>query len=242
MEVEMNIIFEYAVKFVCGKSDGTVVAPGEYWTAINVHNPAYRDVGFRKKIAIALPGEKPGPVSEFFRAKLGPDEALEIDREDILKHAESGDGLLKGFVVIQSHVELDVVAVYTAAGRDQLVETLHTERVPPRRLEVGLPDLVPVSDEQGFFCRIKDHALIVTVKNQGTSGAGPTVTEVDFGKYGKVAQPTPALAPGAAVDLAFPIPTSCFDPDCSFRIAVDANNEVVESDEGNNFASGMCLG
>jgi hypothetical protein len=36
-EIEMNIIFQYSAKFVCGKSDGKVVAPGEYWTAINVH-------------------------------------------------------------------------------------------------------------------------------------------------------------------------------------------------------------
>jgi hypothetical protein len=41
--------------------------------------------------------------------------------------------LLKGFVVVESDVELDVVAVYAAAGQDDQVETLHTERVPPRR-------------------------------------------------------------------------------------------------------------
>lgn len=41
---------------------------------------------------------------------------------------------IKGFVVIQSQFELDVVVVYTAAGADGAVETLHTERVPPRRI------------------------------------------------------------------------------------------------------------
>src|SRR5262249_51569475 len=46
-------IFEYAVKFVCGKSEGKIVAPGEYFTAINVHNPNdEKPVGFRKKFAI----------------------------------------------------------------------------------------------------------------------------------------------------------------------------------------------
>lgn len=139
----MNIIFQYAVKFVCGTSHGDVAAPGEYWTAINVHNPTPANTRFRKKIAIALPGEQPGPVSSFDVARLGPDEALEIDRKDIFKHAESEDEFLKGFVVIQSYVELDVVAVYTAAGGEKQVETLHTERVRPRRLEVGLPDLPP---------------------------------------------------------------------------------------------------
>jgi hypothetical protein len=46
-------------------------------------------------------------------------------------------GFLKGFVVIESEVELDVVAVYTAAGAQKQVETLHTERVPARRLTAG---------------------------------------------------------------------------------------------------------
>jgi len=241
----MNIIFQYAVKFVCGKSEGRVVAPGRYWTAINVHNPTYTPVSFRKKIAIALPHEQPGPVSEFFEAKLDRDEALEIDCEDIFKHANADTDFLKGFVVIQSPVELDVVAVYTAAGANDLVETLHTEHVSPRRLEVGLPDLIPVPDPQpGIgFCRRDDQGrLIVTVRNQGASGAGPSTTTVDFGAFGTVSLATPALGPGDSVDLLFPIPPGCFNPDCHFRITVDANHQVVESDEGNNFASGTCLG
>ena len=136
-ENTMNIIFEYAVKFVQGKSEGRVVAPGEYWTAINVHNPNSHPIKFRKKIAIALPGEEPGPVSQFFDAKLEPDEALEIDRDDIFRRANSNESFLKGFVVIQSEMELDVVAFYTAAGTgtNQRIETLHSERVLPRRLE-----------------------------------------------------------------------------------------------------------
>jgi len=238
----MNIIFEYAVKVVLGQSDGSVVAPGEYWTAVNVHNPGNTWIRFKKKIAIALPGEKAGPVSRFFIAKLGPDEALEIDRDDIFQHAHYDQKFLKGFVVIQSPVELDVVAVYTAAGKDKHVQTFHTERVSPRRLEVGLPDLIPVPDENGFFCRREESMLIVTVRNQGNAGAGPSTTEVDFGTYGKIQLPTPPLGPGAEIDLKFPIPFGCFDPDCEFRITVDVNNQVDESDEGNNFASGTCLG
>jgi hypothetical protein len=237
----MNLIFQYAVKVVLGKSEGEVVAPGDYWTAINVHNPTYTTVKFRKKVAIGLPKEQPGPVSRFFEAKLGPDEALEIDRRDIFHHVDA-DRFLKGFVVIESPVELDVVAVYTAAGREGFVETLHLERVAPRRLEVGLPDLVPVPDAQGSFCKRADGHLIVTVANQGSTGAGPSTTRVDFGAYGAIDLPTPALAAGASVDLKFPIPPGCFDPDCEFRIVVDVNNVVVESDEGNNFASGVCLG
>lgn len=138
-----QVIFQYAAKFVCGKSTGKVVAPGLYFTAVNVHNPTYTTIGFRAKVAVALPGLRPGPVSEFYEAKLGPDEALEIDCPDIhnrniFKFPQPiRASFLKGFVVIESDVELDVVAVYTAAGKEELVETLHTERVPARRLAAG---------------------------------------------------------------------------------------------------------
>jgi hypothetical protein len=123
---------QYAVKFICGKSDSGVVAPGTYFTAVNVHNPAKEPVAFRKKFAVALPGERPGRVSRFFEAKLGPDEAFEIDCADILQRTGVGRGFLKGFVVLESVSELDVVAVYTAAGATGQVETLEIERVAAR--------------------------------------------------------------------------------------------------------------
>ncbi|QRN98948.1 hypothetical protein JRI60_07930 [Archangium violaceum] len=132
-----RVTFQYAAKFVCGKSDGEVVAPGTYFTAVNVHNPTSTTIRFSVKVAVGLPGLKPGPVSKFHDARLGPDEALEIDTRDIFKIATTRGDFLKGFVVIQSETELDVVAVYTAAGREGQVETLHTERVGPRSLKAG---------------------------------------------------------------------------------------------------------
>jgi hypothetical protein len=132
--------FEYAVKLICGAAipakgqpDPGVVAHGVYYTAINVHNPGKEPVEFVKKIAQALPGEKAGRVSRFFSASLKPDEALEIDCPDILKLFDAG-GFVKGFVVIQSKSELDVVAVYTAApSATGTVVTLELERVPARK-------------------------------------------------------------------------------------------------------------
>lgn len=129
--------FQYAVKFVCGKSPGEVTAPGVYFTAIDVHNPTGRGFGFRKKFVIAPPLEKAGPAPKVAGAELGPDQAFEIDCQDILKHLVIGEqatpAFVKGFVVIESGAELDVVAVYTAAGASGQVETLHIERVQPRR-------------------------------------------------------------------------------------------------------------
>jgi hypothetical protein len=235
----MHIVFQYAAKVVEGRSDGDVVSPGEYWTAVNIHNPTHHTVKFRYKVAVALP-RKPGPVTDFHSLRLRTDEALEIDRETILKLVD--ERFVKGFVVIESPVELDVVALYTATPAEG-VETIHTERVPARRVEIRLPDLIPSPDENGSFCKRDDQGnLIVTVCNQGSAPAGPSITEVDFGPYGTVSMPTPPLAAGACVDLKIPIPLGCFDPDCEFRIRVDANNDVDEEDETNNQASGSCIG
>jgi hypothetical protein len=235
--------FQYAIKFVCGKPAGGELAPGVYFTAINVHNPTERGVRFRKKIAIAGRREQPGPVSRFFDAKLGPDEALEIDCPDIRKHAPVRGEFLKGFVVIESESELDVVAVYTAAGDERQVETLHMERVPPRRAQAGLPDLIPLPDPKTGFCkRDAQGNLIVTVKNQGSADAGASTTTVVFAPGGTFSRPTPPIPAGGSVNVSFPIPGQCFDPDCSFRIIVDSSNQVTESNETNNTASGTCLG
>jgi hypothetical protein len=127
--------FQYAAKFVIGQSNGDILAKGQYFTAINVHNPTNAPVTFRKKFAVALPGEKAGRVSQFVSATLKADEALEIDTKDILTHVSpaGATGFFKGFVVIETPVELDVVGVYTAAGSTGSVEAMHMDRVPPRK-------------------------------------------------------------------------------------------------------------
>jgi len=122
--------FQFAVKFLCGRSEGKAVAPGEYWTAVNVRNPTDRPIGFKKRFAIAWPGERAGDVTDFFGAELGPDEALEIDRDDLYEHVGTRPRFLKGFVVINSDVQLDVVAVYSAIGETGGI-ALHVERVMP---------------------------------------------------------------------------------------------------------------
>ena len=104
--------------------------PGTYLTAVNVHNPNDTDVRFTAKVAVALPGFKPGPVSPKRDAALGPDEALEVDCPDIRRLAQTKDEFLTGFLVLESVHELDVVAVYTVAAADGEVRALEIERVP----------------------------------------------------------------------------------------------------------------
>jgi hypothetical protein len=129
-----SLRFEYAVKLICGAPDRPAVAPGRYYTAINVHNPSPRTVAFRKKFALTGPTETSLTPSPFTLNKLRPDYALEVDctSRQLLDRK-----FAKGFAVIQSPVELDVVAVYTVGaarpetGADSL-RTMHLERVPFR--------------------------------------------------------------------------------------------------------------
>lgn len=139
----------YNVKFVCGEPDGRILNRGNYLTAINVHNPKgafTKPVKIKKKFTIALPEERAGGQTPFSAdvVQLGPDDAIEIDCADILRRTQElcASNFCKGFVVIESSAELDVVAVYTAADVNTgQVATMHTERVPPgcRIVPVDVP-------------------------------------------------------------------------------------------------------
>ena len=130
--VAQHLPFQYAVKFVCGKPDSDVVAPGMYFTAVNVHNPGRERAVFLKKFAVALPNQKPGPVGKLIEAKLESDEAFAIECKEIGERTRTS-GFVEGFVVIESRAELDVVVVYTASGSGGGVQTMELERVPVRR-------------------------------------------------------------------------------------------------------------
>lgn len=132
LSVAQELPLQYAVKFVCGKTDSRVVAPGMYFTSVNVHNPGREAAQFLKKFAIALPSQKAGPVTKLIEAKLGSDEAFSIECREIISRTHA-PGFAEGFLVIESKVELDVVAVYTTAGSTGQVQTMEIERVPVRR-------------------------------------------------------------------------------------------------------------
>lgn len=126
------IVYEYAVKVVCGKMDRdnrVPVAAGTYSTAVNIHNP-YRTILTRRKVAVAGRGSA-GPISPFETKVLEHDQAMYVDCEMMQRQA-GGVDWLDGFLVVQSSHLIDVVAVYTT-GRDEAT-TFHTERVPSRRI------------------------------------------------------------------------------------------------------------
>jgi hypothetical protein len=127
----------YAAKFLCGEfgrepSESNVegpVKPGNYATAINIHNPhPSQPVFFRKKGVLLFAGSKADPRQELERPRppghsipveLGPDWGMEIDCFDIRKRlipeAPDAPVFIKGWVVLESFAPwpLDVEAVHT---------------------------------------------------------------------------------------------------------------------------------
>jgi len=137
----------YAVKFLCGSflpktptpiPDGVEgpVKPGNYLTAINVHNPNRDTVGFRKKAVMLYRADKPPEPEQPMQpgamrdASLRDDWGLEIDCADIRSKllgdiAPAAPTFIKGWVIIEiggatkeEPRPLDVTAVYTSHGWD----------------------------------------------------------------------------------------------------------------------------
>jgi hypothetical protein len=141
----------YSVKFLCGQYSGSPagtqvegpVKPGNYMTAINLHNPNFSPVGFRKKAVLMFADnpafqqgfEIPRKPGQLFSAALEPDWGLEIDCDDIRDVLLGGilpapsTGFIKGWVIIESPEKqpLDIVTVYTAHGFRQNLSTGVTE-------------------------------------------------------------------------------------------------------------------
>ena len=134
----------YAAKFLCGTHTPPVpgvvegpVKPGNYQTAINVHNPNRSTVSFRKKAILLFRAdappvpEQPQPPGAFVQAGLKANWGLEIDCNDIRNVlldpaiAPPDPIFMKGWVVLEvvggstsqgGPKPLDVVAAYTAHG------------------------------------------------------------------------------------------------------------------------------
>lgn len=103
IHVKEGLVF--SAKCLCGNLiTPSPLISGLYRTAINIHNPNSFQVKFLKKVVISNPQRSGtrGQISQKVGETLGPNDALEIDCEDIMAFP----GLppvpfLKGFVVIE---------------------------------------------------------------------------------------------------------------------------------------------
>lgn len=143
LQNRVSVCSEASLRSGCPLQQGaaTPVAPGQYYTAINIHNPdKCQDAHFRWKVAVANP-DKPGPVSAYQDQRvLHPDEALEIDCPQVARVMQTlpppVPGFVKGYLLIESDIGLDVVAVYSGTPGACGSNSFQTERVPARCVPV----------------------------------------------------------------------------------------------------------
>jgi hypothetical protein len=139
--------FQYAAKTLCTLAGdvgfGDAFAPGRYRTVINIHNPTERKIEIARKFALAIqPGEPAGEfsITPYKSLILEPDQAVAYNCFDISSFYCPIRGVcvhftaIDGFLVVNSPVELDVVAVYTAHPKGGEVSTLDTQAVAGRRM------------------------------------------------------------------------------------------------------------
>lgn len=147
--------FRYAVKVAVGfaatnqEPTQHIVAPGAYFTAINVSNPSNcKAVTFTWRLSMAnRVGTIPGTTSYPRKETLRPGLSVEIDNPDMFSYLQQPFN--KGFVIIDSPCELDIVAVYSCAPTTGAypalkvgsVSAFHTERVPARIVRACDDDL-----------------------------------------------------------------------------------------------------
>jgi hypothetical protein len=148
-DADDNKLTIYSAKFICGDSNLSPqgafvpVVPGDFRTAINIHNPNNRAVAIRKQVVLTesggtgvpvVTGQSPqSPLGTEGQHVLDPLAAVESDCFALLRIITSVGGggatldnsFTKGFLIITADAEgtkkaapLNVVAVYTTRGKD----------------------------------------------------------------------------------------------------------------------------
>ena len=121
-------VFLYSAKFICGSIEGSgdnaaadepPVKPGNYATAINMHNVLDEPAHLKYWASIAFPAnDGTGPVSGEVSVQLGARRAMELGCPQLSMLFAQPDfaqsRFVKGFVTIESDVEIEVAAVYTS--------------------------------------------------------------------------------------------------------------------------------
>ena len=85
-----------------------------------------------------------------------------------------------------------------------------------------------------------------TIANTGPADAGPfkVLVQADPGLAQQTIVNITSLASGATTTRTITLPPdgNCFDSDCTICITVDLDNEVIESNEGNNYYCETTIG
>jgi hypothetical protein len=157
-DADDNKLTIYSAKFICGDSNVspqgafTSLAPGDYRTAINIHNPNNRIVAITKEVVLTESGGTGVPLvsGQVAQSPLGlegahtldPFAAVEADCVSLLRiyhtdvTATLFNSFAKGFLIIKADADgtdkaagLNVVAVYTTRGKGVTDTTLPITQV-----------------------------------------------------------------------------------------------------------------
>lgn len=80
----------YDVKAICGPNKkGDIIAPGHYWTAINILNSSRDSVKVSAWVSVGLPGLQPGLTNGTADGGLEPGQTMEVDCPTIRRLADS---------------------------------------------------------------------------------------------------------------------------------------------------------
>ena len=149
---------QFSVPFSCGSSEGGGGAvPGDYRTRISALNVSDSEAQARIRVALTEPRNG---RSEWVRVALRPGAARSIDceaiRDDLFMFPEQdlmadlvAPRFFEGFLVIQVHGLLEVVAHYTASGQGEVSSQMTSIEGRPARIPK------PRKGEEGYeICHI----------------------------------------------------------------------------------------
>src|SRR5947208_16487195 len=92
LPVAASAQFRYSAKFVCGRptpveTGSMAVAPGTYFTAINIHNLSTNgNASLRKRFSSGNINERVGRLGPFISATIPPGQTILIDCREVLGH------------------------------------------------------------------------------------------------------------------------------------------------------------
>jgi len=119
--------------------------------------------------------------------------------------------------------------------------------VPTPKAELTVLSLDPPDMNCGVVALSCTTTVTVTIVNTGSVDAGPfkVLVQADPGfaqQQGTISVSGLAAGANTTLTIALPPGGNCFNPDCSICITVDLDNEVIESNEGNNYYCETTIG
>ena len=164
-----SLTYIYSVKIVCVPHFGPAspaLMPAKYRTAVNVHNPWDQPANIEKWVTLSPPQGDPAIMSEHVSEVLNPWWAFDVDckhmKNDFVfpsplppPHEELKVPGGKGFMVIRSDRELDVVAIYTsrsetATTANGVGTSIDVEYIVPKRAQSIVPPTVDLITNGSF--------------------------------------------------------------------------------------------